>query len=123
MSGCDLRCPIGTVDGGRARFGSGFAEAVLILPDLEPGFFALRRRDVVRTFGIVGQQVPVYGGSGREVGYGTWEGDVFQVYAGDEAPLEIPARDLRGAVRALPKAGTAYRGDPGGKNPQSTRSL
>jgi len=26
------------------------------------------------------------------------------------APLEIPARDLRGAVRDLPKAGTVYRG-------------
>ena len=55
----------------------------------------------------------MYEGSGREVGYGVWEDGVYRIYAGEEAapPIEISARDLRRAVRALPKAGTAYRGE------------
>jgi len=113
MPGCDLRRPVGTVDGGRARIGSGLAEAVLVLPSTGRGLLALPRRDVILFFGVVGRQVPVYAGSGREVGYGVWEDGVFRIYAGEEAapPIEISARDLRGAVRALPKAGTAYRGE------------
>ncbi len=43
-------------------------------------------------------------------GYGVWEGFGFRVFAGLAAPLVIPARDLRGAVLDLPKAGTVYRG-------------
>lgn len=111
MPGCDLRYPVGTVDGGRARIGSGLAEAVLVLPSTGRGLLALPRRDVILFFGVVGRQVPVYAGSGREVGYGVWEDGVFRIYAGEEAapPIEISARDLRRAVRALPKAGTAYR--------------
>jgi len=95
--------PYGTVDGGRSRIGAGLAEAVLILPTKKRAgrLLAIPRRDVVLFFGVVGRRTPVYDGAGTEVGYGVWEGDL---------PLEIPARDLRGAVRELPKAGTVYRG-------------
>lgn len=77
--------PIGTVDGGRARIGSGLAEAVLVLPSTGRGLLALPRRDVILFFGVVGRRTPVYAGSGREVGYGVWEDGVFRIYAGEEA--------------------------------------
>jgi len=104
--------PYGTVDGGRSRIGAGLAEAVLILPAKKRAgrLLAIPRRDVVLFFGVVGRRTPVYDGAGTEVGYGVWEGDLFRVYVGEAPPLEIPARDLRGAVRELPKAGTVYRG-------------
>ncbi len=111
MPGSNLRHPVGTVDGGRAQIGNGFAEAVLVLPAAGQGLLALPRRDVILFFGVIGRRVLVYDRSGTEVGYGVWEGNVFQIYAGEGSPLEIPAEDLRGAVRALPKAGTVYRSD------------
>jgi hypothetical protein len=108
----EMGYPYGTVDGGRSRIGAGLAEAVLILPAKKRAgrLLAIPRRDVVLFFGVVGRRTPVYDGAGTEVGYGVWEGDVFRVYVGEAPPLEIPARDLRGAVRELPKAGTVYRG-------------
>ncbi|HRD25222.1 MAG TPA: hypothetical protein PLA39_02960 [Methanoculleus sp.] len=108
----EMGYPYGTVDGGRSRIGAGLAEAVLILPTKKRAgrLLAIPRRDVVLFFGVVGRRTPVYDGAGTEVGYGVWEGDLFRVYVGEAPPLEIPARDLRGAVRELPKAGTVYRG-------------
>lgn len=104
--------PCGTVDGGRSRIGAGLAEAVLILPAKKQTgrLLAIPRREVILFFGVVGRRTPVYDGTGTEVGYGAWEGGLFRVYVGEAPPLEIPARDLRGAVRDLPKAGTVYRG-------------
>lgn len=100
----------GVVDGGRARIGAGFGEAVLILPASGNGFFAIPRQDVLHGFGVDGRRVPVYDSRGAEVGYGVWDGDVFRIYAGDSvSPLTVSARDLRGAVRSLPKAGVVHQ--------------